>query len=178
MNRKQQIQETKWLIQEGLLKVTEHTGYSMVTNTQIVQEAGVSRMTFYRYFKNKREVLVSLLDRLSQDLKSPTFQQPRSTKEIVEQLVTKRFDLLKNNRLLQHLLSDPQARDIFREYRWSLSEQFFPQAGESMSTYQRIFVLAGIDAITIHWFEQGMVESVESMVNISLAMISQLVPIG
>lgn len=178
MNRKQQIQETKLLIQEGLLKVTEHTGYTMVTNTQIVQEAGVSRMTFYRYFKNKREVLISLLDRLSQDFAVTSLKQPRSTKAMVEQMVTKRFDLLKNNRLLQHLLSDPQARDIFREYRWCLSEQFFPQAGESMSTYQRIFVLAGIDAITIEWFERGMVEPVESMVKLSLAMISQLVPIG
>lgn len=39
--------------------------YESIKVTDIVREAGVSRMTYYRYFKAKSDVLTCLIDTLS-----------------------------------------------------------------------------------------------------------------
>jgi len=41
----------------GLFSVMEKYNFTLITVTQITQEASVGRKTFYRYFKNKEEVL-------------------------------------------------------------------------------------------------------------------------
>ncbi|HIU59420.1 MAG TPA: TetR/AcrR family transcriptional regulator [Candidatus Scatosoma pullistercoris] len=46
----------------GLLRLMRRMPYEAIKVTDIVREAGVSRMTYYRHFKTKSDVLVSLVD--------------------------------------------------------------------------------------------------------------------
>ena len=54
-------------IARGLLQVMEQYDFKDITVTQIAQEAGLSRKTFYRLFSDKDEVLEAILNRLSQE---------------------------------------------------------------------------------------------------------------
>lgn len=51
-------------IYEGLLSVMKIDDYSLITVTQISQEAAIGRKTFYRYFKSKEEVLNKYVEKL------------------------------------------------------------------------------------------------------------------
>lgn len=50
-------ERSKEAIALALLKVMKIYDYKEITVTQITQEAGVSRKTFYRHFSDKDEVL-------------------------------------------------------------------------------------------------------------------------
>ncbi|EAC4523120.1 TetR/AcrR family transcriptional regulator, partial [Listeria monocytogenes] len=49
---------------KGLFSVMNTYEFSMITVTQIAQEANIGRKTFYRYFKNKEEVLEEAIELL------------------------------------------------------------------------------------------------------------------
>ncbi|RDU23666.1 TetR/AcrR family transcriptional regulator [Anaerosacchariphilus polymeriproducens] len=49
--------QSKKMLTNGLIKLMETNDYSMITVTQICQEAELSRRTFYRLFETKEEIL-------------------------------------------------------------------------------------------------------------------------
>ena len=54
--------EFETYIVTGLLRLMRRMPYESIKITDIVREAGVSRMTYYRHFKSKSDVLVSLVE--------------------------------------------------------------------------------------------------------------------
>ena len=60
--------EFETYIVTGLLRLMRKTPYESIKVTDIVREAGVSRMTYYRHFKSKSEVLASLIDYIIQSV--------------------------------------------------------------------------------------------------------------
>ncbi len=164
MNRQEQVEESRKRIEEGFLASARKTGYSALTNTGIVHAAGVSRMTFYRHFGNKRDVLLSLLERLSSNMQS-------GAAHTVSGLLARRFEFLQANRNLQFLLVDPEAREVFRDFRWKQVSEFFPGYNDGEDQYRRAFVLAGLDALTMRWLETGMREPMDEMVALALQLV-------
>lgn len=164
MNRREQIEDSRKRIEEGFLVSARQTGYSALTNTRIATAAGVSRMTFYRHFGNKRDVLLSLLERLSSDMHT-------GAAHTVSGFLSRRFELLQANRNLQLLLADPAAREVFRDFRWKQVSEIFPGSNDGDGQYRRVFVLAGLDALTMRWLETGMGEPVGEMVALALRLI-------
>jgi AcrR family transcriptional regulator len=59
-------------IRERIVAATETTiaqaGYRGVTATRVIEEAGLTRTNFYRYFRSVDEPLQIVFDRFSQDL--------------------------------------------------------------------------------------------------------------
>ena len=164
MNRREQIEDSRKRIEEGFLVSARQTGYSSLTNTRIADAAGVSRMTFYRHFGNKRDVLLSLLERLSSDMHA-------GAAHTVSGFLSRRFELLQANRNLQLLLADPAAREVFRDFRWKQVSEFFPGYNDGEDQYRRAFVLAGLDALTMRWLETGMREPMDEMVALALQLV-------
>ncbi|MFP4508540.1 MAG: TetR/AcrR family transcriptional regulator [Spirochaetaceae bacterium] len=157
MKRQAQVQDSRERIEQGLLVSANHATYSQVSNTQIAKAAGVSRMTFYRHFRNKRDVLISLLERLSVGM---------SAVDLTSSL-RRRFEILQEHPTLRLLLSDPEAREIFRDYRWRRSPEILPEASDAGALYRRAFVFAGLDAMALMWLENGMKEPVHDMVELA-----------
>ena len=64
--------QEKMIVQEwmlnALLELMEETPYEKITVTQIAQRAGVPRMTYYRNFKNKENILESYSKYLTEEL--------------------------------------------------------------------------------------------------------------
>ncbi len=61
--------------------LTDH-GYGELTAGMVATEAGLAHGTFYRYFKDKRDVFVAALDRLREEVERerPTFDPPFGTR--------------------------------------------------------------------------------------------------
>ena len=118
--RQQQIDQSRRLIEEGLIQAARNRPYSQLSNEQIVKASGVSRMTYYRHFQNKREVLLSLLERLSGEIGQRSHGKPEKGTGVggLAEMLHRRFTVLLENQHLHHLLTDPHAREVFREFRW------------------------------------------------------------
>ncbi|MFO8033550.1 MAG: TetR/AcrR family transcriptional regulator [Candidatus Bipolaricaulota bacterium] len=54
-------EQTRAGIMEAALRLFSHSGYEHVSVTAIAQEAGVSRATVYRHFRDKHAILLALL---------------------------------------------------------------------------------------------------------------------
>ena len=94
VNRKAQIAETRRLIEEGLTRVALAEGYSSVAVSDITDEGGVSRTTFYRHFDTKRDVLVSLFRRISAEFRS---EQGAEHDLALQQMLERRFSTIRRN---------------------------------------------------------------------------------
>lgn len=51
------VQNAKIYMAEALISLMEHENIDSISITSIVDKAGVSRMTYYRYFEDKKELL-------------------------------------------------------------------------------------------------------------------------
>src|SRR6195256_5865458 len=60
--------QTKEKIVQAAIKLFQERGYEKTTSNDIASEAGVSVGSFYVYFTDKRQLLLTIFDRLSDEL--------------------------------------------------------------------------------------------------------------
>jgi AcrR family transcriptional regulator len=60
--------QTKEKIVQAAISLFQEKGYEKTTSNEIAQQAGVSVGSFYVYFSDKRELLLSIFDRLADEL--------------------------------------------------------------------------------------------------------------
>ncbi len=61
--------KVKDLISAGTMLIKRH-GYKRITVEEICETAQVSKMTFYKYFKNKKDIVLYILDSIFADMRS------------------------------------------------------------------------------------------------------------
>lgn len=62
------IVKTKKSLREALLKLIAEKSYDKISVTEICDKALINRMTYYKYFKDKNQLLNHLFEELSSDL--------------------------------------------------------------------------------------------------------------
>src|SRR5215475_9577012 len=60
--------QTKEKIVQSAIRLFQERGYEKTTSNDIASEAGVSVGSFYVYFTDKRQLLLSIFDRLADEL--------------------------------------------------------------------------------------------------------------
>src|SRR6266496_4842655 len=60
--------QTKEKIVQAAIKLFQERGYEKTTSNDIASEAGVSVGSFYVYFTDKRQLLLTIFDRLGDEL--------------------------------------------------------------------------------------------------------------
>lgn len=60
------VQKTRKLLQDALIELVAEKGYDAVTVQEILDQANVGRSTFYAHFRDKDQLLGSILDRLNE----------------------------------------------------------------------------------------------------------------
>jgi len=58
----QRVTVTKRMVKEGLTRLLEKKPLDKINITELCQEAGVNRTTFYRYYELPRDVLTEMQD--------------------------------------------------------------------------------------------------------------------
>ncbi|MFC4321547.1 TetR/AcrR family transcriptional regulator [Litchfieldia salsa] len=109
------------LLESGRLLFIEQ-GYEQTNAKEIAAHAGVATGTFYRYFVDKRQLMMSLmneqLDRLLPPIHDWTTNNPESYLAIRLEEHYKQLDQLNLNLLLPELLvKDSQLAELFEEIR-------------------------------------------------------------
>ncbi len=165
--------EFETYIVTGLLRLMRKTPYESIKVTDIVREAGVSRMTYYRHFKSKSEVLASLIDYIIQSV-NPICHENRRNGDWYRFWLAL-FSYADNYASALKTIIDSGQQNIILE---CLNRSAFPHLHqeESAETSYRLFFLSGaMYNVFIEWLRSPKRETPEDMARICCSFMRGLV---
>ncbi len=77
----QRIAVTKRMVKEGLMRMLEKKPLEKINITELCQEAGINRTTFYRYYELPRDVLTEMQNEFFEET-FECFQKPLTVSDI------------------------------------------------------------------------------------------------
>jgi AcrR family transcriptional regulator len=166
--REEMVQRTLPVVEQLL-----STGGSYLTLTveQILQEASLSRSTFYRYFRDKNELLLALIEPVLEDVRlaaiRPLARTSAPTREQLAADLAANFEVYRPhipllNALVEVSYSDPEIRARFQQGFAGVHETIAGHIVDGQAGgFVRPDIRAGETAAWITWMaERGMTQLV------------------
>ncbi|MHA8137539.1 TetR/AcrR family transcriptional regulator [Lactobacillaceae bacterium Scapto_B20] len=156
---------TKRKIVAGMIELMDEMPYKEITVKEICQQTKISRMTYYRNFHDKKDLLIYHFDGLfTQFIQSVSSSHSRTFFDIA----TIFFNLIKDDQHVMELLVKNDLTMILRErlryYIGGLIDQNVLQIRENSSKLLVSLISGGLTEMLITWTNDGMKEPVESLV--------------
>ncbi|MEJ6399774.1 TetR/AcrR family transcriptional regulator [Nicoliella lavandulae] len=156
---------TKRKIVAGMIKLMDRMDYKDITVKEICQETKISRMTYYRNFHDKNELLMYHFDGLFTEF----IQQVSSSHDrTFFNIATIFFNLIKQDQHVMELLIQNDLTMVLRErlryYIGGLIDQHVLEVRANSSKLLVSLISGGLTEILITWTNDGMKEPVESLV--------------
>ena len=150
---------------EALLRLMETEDYGRITIQQIVDEAGVSRMAFYRNFETKDQILQYHVDRITDEfVRNAHMKEKYDNAEVLDYFIAI-FRHLADQKKLSSLLIGAGKFDLVRgEFARILSYR----AHDHKDLYRYHFLGGGICSIYYAWLVSGCTETVEELTDMIL----------
>lgn len=156
--RKKQIDESIQMIIDGLFNLLKEREYHDLSMSDIADNAQVSRMTLYRYFKNKDDIVTHYFKSVVEKFKASILKHP--SPNILFILKTRNQMIYEDVRLRQAFKHE-HVEYLFREVieRSEVFINAYIPSINNASKYKKLFVEGGISKITRDWVHHGMVET-------------------
>lgn len=175
------IRRTRKRLQDALIHLLRKKLLTKIQIKEIVEEADVSRTTFYQHFETKEQLLFSLVDDLFEKIHAVVFEK-REDGEVLDilQLLTASYEQwllhseelkwvlqVENKDLLIEALS-PHIKALRNEVAKHFSP---PKDVQVYADYETSFVSGGLYMLIKNWIKNGMVESAETMGKITFLLL-------
>ncbi len=161
MKREKQVEESKNLIKQALLELLESNEYTDITLSMIANKANVSRMTLYRHFKDKEDIVLFSFHQNMEKFLNDAKHEMVSVKDILRV----QLEQLQQSREIQILFENDQLQKIINATRdetfINFSHAFKATRNIEIDPYSEIFIFGGIMEVIKVWYSKGMVESIE-----------------
>ena len=157
----------------ALILLMDQKDFKDITISEITQKAGVSRMTYYRTYSSKEDILRQYFNDQSKKLLADILAQPDlSAYEFFCQI----FYFFKDNAHMIEFLYKAEllieVLDQFIEFAEKIYEKTgIHRAEDSMKAYEIRFIAGGLFQILIHWIQCELKESPEEMARMTLCML-------
>jgi AcrR family transcriptional regulator len=162
---------TKECILTALLRLMEVKSYASISITDITNLAGVSRMAYYRNYKNKDEILIKYLveqeSKLLKELRGESATTLHGMIYYIAEFFQENVKVIKAvfDADLGHMLTDMLGDRI---------NNYFPVVNASTSgKYAVQFYVSAVIGVFRMWFDNGMVETAEEISDILCDLINQ-----
>lgn len=139
-------------IETALIELLNKKPIEKITITEIVNKAGVGRISFYRNYYYKEDVLFSAMDRIAAEWKT---NAENSQTDLIDQIL-KLFELEKP------LLSVIYKNDLSR-LMYKLIQKYCGLEDSSESLYIKSSVAGAIFGLCDEWVRRGMKETPEEI---------------
>lgn len=160
MSNKESNRITRECLQTALIYLMSQMPFDKITISELVRRSGVSRTAFYRNYSSKEEILnelcTSFLDMIKESLDNPHFA------ECPYDWYYNFFQTIRENASSFRLLLQAQVVNtpVFRTF--SISREL-DRSTETAGHYQYLAWEGALSTIAVHWFQDGMKESIEFM---------------
>lgn len=158
MNKAEQSKER---ISQALLRLLKKQEYQKITIQDIVDEAQVSRMAFYRNYESKDQIVKDYLDKVTDDF-------IRNTRiDYGENDLREYFDIL-----IHHLVAHKKIglilvkSGLFDYIRAEFDRAYVARAKSKQETFNYYFLSGGVCNVYYYWLVSGCRESAEELTQI------------
>lgn len=154
---------SKQYISEALIALLQVKEYNKISIQDIVDKAGLSRITYYRNFNNKDEIIIYYLEENTQDFfnRLNINVNQKEWKKYIEILFK---DLLDEKKLL--LAKTLIKADLTHYIKNEIERVLTSKTDNQRDLYKRLFIAGGIFNVYIEWVSNGCKETPEEMSNI------------
>lgn len=163
------IQSQQW-IADSLIRLLENHSFHEITVTQICQEAGLVRKTFYRNFETKEDIFHYILDQLFESFQNKFDIKTTASLEIFAHYYEY---WAKEKHLLTYLHRDELFYLLTKkyiEYADSVHMYLLKAYNDTptgLEPYVIRFIAGGMVSILEHWLECGFEESIDNLTQLT-----------
>ena len=152
---------TRESIATALLLLMEEKDYEKITISEITEKAGVSRMAYYRNYKDKDDILVNFLRELSLSV-SDAFAINEDTD--LYSIIKGISEFFKANvNLIFAISKTGRITSLFNDARKWLTSYFPELASDEEARNLYIYHSGGVISVFENWFRDGMDKSPEEI---------------
>ena len=157
----------------ALIMLMDQKDFKDIKISEIAQKAGVSRMTYYRTYDSKEDILIQYFEDQAREMIKEIEKYPNITPE---QFFTLFFSHFKKHAHLMHYMykADLLKEIIIRlvEFVTGLYERApYPISPPDQRPYEIRFLAGGLFMMLLHWIERGMPETPEEMAQMTVRML-------
>lgn len=149
-------------IMEALFALMKEKPYTNITITDIAKKAGVSRITFYRRFKNKEEIIKRYFEKRAIHLQEKIIFRPR-TKDDYYEIMFNAFSIFKQEIDIVKLLVSAHVEYLYLDMlNEGLGKDLsIQQYGKGK--YSSSFFAGALYNVSIEWLKNDCEDSVRSV---------------
>jgi AcrR family transcriptional regulator len=167
-------------LEAGLLAAMNTRRFEEISVSDLCDQLGVPRKSFYRYFSSKDGALQALLDHTLMEYESsPVLTAPNEKRTIQKEL--ERFfrfwlqkkpflDVLQRSKLTSLLIQRAIAYTLSGAL---LPRRFLPQDTKEVQEQIVTFTICGLMSIMLTWHEAGYLQSPQHMARLAVRLVSQ-----
>ena len=167
-------------LEQGLLAAMSKRRYEEITVSDLCEELGIPRKSFYRYFSGKEGALHALIDHTIQEFEMEYIPQMIVEKSNFQQGVELYFRFwLKKKAFLDALQRSGLSgvlmeRSITNAARSALEENrhLLPEH-RTMKMESIVFALCGLTSMVVRWHHDGYTMDVKSMSTLATRLLTQ-----
>lgn len=171
--RQKQIEESLTMITDGFFDLLTIHDYDDITMSNIAIAAKLSRMTLYRYFKNKEEIITYYIQDAMNRFKQKISEHP--SPNFIYVLYLRNQMIYEDKKLraaFQHEIVEKLFRAVIRQSDPLINSMIVNN--DTLSKYKKLFIEGGIFYITRDWVSNGMKETPEQLTKEYLKILSLL----
>ncbi len=158
MHKGKQVDESCELITNAFLMLLAKKTFDEITLTEIANTAGVARMTLYRHFKTKEDILKYRGETIAAIFKTKMEENSVS----IEEFISTFFILYKNLPLRYLIATDEQINSIFSPYILEIINQLYlflkNQGFTNIDEYTFNFLVGGMRRLLKDWCDNDFKE--------------------
>lgn len=140
-----------------LMQINE---YDKISITDLTEKAGVSRVSYYRHFTSKKDVIIRFFDEIKEKLLDTIYSVELTGEEKWNYCIDYVFSLIKDNKLRFQILKNNNLDYLFLTYITDAGESFYSDEENKYS----IHLLAGAFFNTcMYWLRDNCSDSVEAV---------------
>ncbi len=159
MKRINQVNESKKLIMTAFLDLLEKKDYDEITLTEIADNAKLTRMTLYRHYKSKQEIIkVVFTDHLEDVMKEVAKTSNPSFYDVMCLV----FKSIKKNRFIKASKNSDELHRIYLEVLRNYNFDF-KKTVPDLDDFTRNYIIGGINKITSNWLDNNCNTPIEKL---------------
>lgn len=160
--------QVKNYIFTALILLMEQNDYQDITITDIAKKAGVSRMTYYRTYSSKEDILIQYFNDTASELLAKIKAWPDIT---LHQLAVSFFSFFQEHGSIVPILKKANLLElVFNNFIQNLQhfykEIVSPSELDSQGNYHLYYNAGGLSFALILWIENGYKETPEEMASL------------